>query len=86
MDLELRGKTVLITGGSRGIGLATARVFASEGADLHLASRTREDLECARNAIRSEFAVAVDIHVADLSSGEEARLRWRTPAPTPTFW
>ncbi len=71
MDLGLGGKTVLITGGSRGIGYATARVFASEGTDLHLASRTREDLERARNAIRSEFPVAVDIHVADLSSGEQ---------------
>lgn len=73
MDLELHGKTVLITGGSRGIGLATARVFASEGANLHLASRTRKDLERARNAIRSEFTVAVDIHAADLSSAEQAR-------------
>ncbi|MCY4607691.1 MAG: short-chain dehydrogenase/reductase [bacterium] len=71
MDLGLGGKTVLITGGSRGIGYATARVFASEGTDLHLVSRTREDLERARNAIRSEFPVAVDIHVADLSSGEQ---------------
>jgi NAD(P)-dependent dehydrogenase (short-subunit alcohol dehydrogenase family) len=31
MDLKLRGKVVLVTGSSRGIGLATARAFAAEG-------------------------------------------------------
>jgi 3-oxoacyl-[acyl-carrier protein] reductase len=39
MDLNLAGKTVLITGGSKGIGLAVAHAFAGEGCDLHLAAR-----------------------------------------------
>jgi NAD(P)-dependent dehydrogenase (short-subunit alcohol dehydrogenase family) len=50
MDLDLRGKTVLITGGSKGIGLATARAFAAEGTALHLAARGLDDLERARGA------------------------------------
>ncbi|MEC8027046.1 MAG: SDR family NAD(P)-dependent oxidoreductase, partial [Pseudomonadota bacterium] len=36
MELNLRGKTVLITGGSKGIGKAVAEVFVEEGADVHL--------------------------------------------------
>lgn len=45
MDLGLQGKTVLITGGSKGIGRACARLFASEGSDLALVARTPEPLE-----------------------------------------
>jgi NAD(P)-dependent dehydrogenase (short-subunit alcohol dehydrogenase family) len=36
MDLELKGKSVLVTGGSKGIGLACARSFAAEGCRVHL--------------------------------------------------
>ena len=45
MELELTGKTALITGGSRGIGLATAARFAEAGANVMLSSRTADDLE-----------------------------------------
>ena len=37
METGLKGKTVLITGGSKGIGLACAKAFAAEGAKLHIA-------------------------------------------------
>src|SRR3972149_5299814 len=39
MDLNLNGKRVLVTGGSKGIGFACANVFADEGAEVRIASR-----------------------------------------------
>jgi len=45
MDLELAGKTALITGGSRGIGKAVARELGREGVDVAIASRGMEALE-----------------------------------------
>ena len=45
MDLELTGKTALITGGSKGIGRAVAMALAAEGVGLHIAARTIADLE-----------------------------------------
>ena len=44
MELELKGKTALITGGSRGIGLAMAARFAEAGANVMITSRKAEDL------------------------------------------
>src|SRR5258707_12958134 len=43
--MEIAGKVVLITGASEGIGLATARLFAQQGARLALAARSAEKLE-----------------------------------------
>ncbi|HEY9280056.1 MAG TPA: SDR family NAD(P)-dependent oxidoreductase, partial [Eoetvoesiella sp.] len=47
MDLQLTGKHVLITGGSRGIGLACALGFAREGARVSLVGRSQEHLDSA---------------------------------------
>jgi NAD(P)-dependent dehydrogenase (short-subunit alcohol dehydrogenase family) len=73
MDLKLAGRTVLVTGGSRGIGFACAMAFAAEGCTVHIASRSRESLEGARDRIRGRHNVPVEIHVADLSKGDTAR-------------
>ena len=45
MDLELGGKTAIVTGGSRGIGKACARTLAQEGVDVAIVARTRGALE-----------------------------------------
>lgn len=73
MDLQLKGKSVLITGGSKGIGFATAKTFAAEGASLHLAARNQHDLEKAKAEIVDEFEVPVSIHAVDLSQGNIVR-------------
>lgn len=73
MDLMLKGRTALVTGGSKGIGRACAEVLASEGCALHLAARAEADLQAARQAIQSAHDVAVTIHPLDLSSGDNAR-------------
>lgn len=72
MDLSLKGKSALITGGSKGIGLATAKIFAAEGVSLNLAARNRGDLENAQNDIRRDFEVPVSIHSVDLAEKDAA--------------
>lgn len=57
MDLGLRGKTALITGGSVGIGLAVAEGLAEEGVDLFLCARGKERLQKEASRIREEKGV-----------------------------
>ncbi|MFI5718817.1 SDR family NAD(P)-dependent oxidoreductase [Nocardia sp. NPDC051750] len=47
MDLRLDGKRAIVTGGSKGIGLAVARGLAAEGVDMVLAARSPEPLAAA---------------------------------------
>jgi NAD(P)-dependent dehydrogenase (short-subunit alcohol dehydrogenase family) len=68
MDLKLKDRTALITGASKGIGLAVARVLAEEGCHLHIAARTKGDLERAADHIRSDFGVRVTLHPGDLAT------------------
>jgi 3-oxoacyl-[acyl-carrier protein] reductase len=67
MDLGLKGKSVLITGGSKGIGLACAKAFAAEGCRVHVASRNKDTLEAAARAVGGEA------HVADLRDASALR-------------
>jgi NAD(P)-dependent dehydrogenase (short-subunit alcohol dehydrogenase family) len=68
MDLQLTGKTALITGGSKGIGRAAAQVLSDEGCNLILVARTRDTLEAAAAEIRASRQVNVRVIAADLSS------------------
>ena len=73
MDLGLEGKQVLITGGSKGIGLAVAHAFAAEGANIVIASRDAAVLEKAAGEVRRKHNAKVAAHAADLSdAGQRA--------------
>lgn len=72
MELGLRGKRALITGGSRGIGLGAAQLLAGEGCHLHLAARSATDLETAKAGILRNHAVEISCHAADLSNAANA--------------
>src|SRR6266850_2580150 len=73
MDLKLAGKVALITGSSRGIGLATAKAFAAEGCRLMLSARSAEQLHDAEAALRGTGAVAA--HAGDVADpADSARL------------
>ena len=71
MDLGLRGKVALITGSSRGIGLATAKAFAVEGCRIMLSARSTERLREAETALRASSA-EVAACTADVGSPEDA--------------
>ncbi len=73
MDLGLTGRTALVTGASKGIGFAAAKSLAQAGCHLHLAARTRADLESAQATLTQTHRVTVDIHPTDLSGGDAAR-------------
>jgi NAD(P)-dependent dehydrogenase (short-subunit alcohol dehydrogenase family) len=75
MNLELAGKTILITGASQGIGAGLARAFAEEGAHMHLTARSADKLQALRAEINTKFDVNVYVHPLDLTStGALARL------------
>lgn len=58
MDLGLHNKTVVVTGGSSGIGLATVRAFLADGANVALCARGAERLAAVTAALTEEFGAA----------------------------
>jgi len=73
MDLHLSGKHILITGGSKGIGLACAEAFLAEGARVSLVSRSEANLARARQHLASHGADRVQTHAADLTQPASAK-------------
>jgi NAD(P)-dependent dehydrogenase (short-subunit alcohol dehydrogenase family) len=73
MDLELNGKRALITGGSRGIGKAIARLLAQEGADVALLARNPQTLAAAAAELAAATGRVVIGVSADTTSDEQVR-------------
>jgi NAD(P)-dependent dehydrogenase (short-subunit alcohol dehydrogenase family) len=61
MDLGLKQKNVLITGGSKGIGLACARAFLAEGARVAIVSRSQANLDAARKILNDCYCISADL-------------------------
>src|SRR5581483_3703217 len=82
MDLGLSGRTAIVTGASKGIGMAVAEGLAAEGCNVHLVSRSAEQLERAAATIREKHRVDVRIRALDLSRSESvAALQAATGTP-----
>jgi len=61
MDLALKDKKVLITGGSKGIGLACAKAFIAEGAKVALVSRSHQNLDQAKKSVGNAYTIVADL-------------------------
>lgn len=70
MDLELAGRSVIVTGASRGIGFSIAEAFAAEGARLTICARGAEGVEAACERLRAAGAEAQGV-AADVSDAED---------------
>jgi short-subunit dehydrogenase len=71
MDLHLRGKSVLITGASKGIGAAIAEAFAEERSNVHLAARRTEAMQALAERLRSAHQVNAIAHTVDLRKSDD---------------
>ncbi|PSL43647.1 3-oxoacyl-[acyl-carrier protein] reductase [Salsuginibacillus halophilus] len=70
MELNLKGKRVLITGGSKGIGYGIAKAFKEEGARIGLLARNEEELASAAKSLEAEWFMSAD--VTDANQRREA--------------
>lgn len=77
MDLGLKDKIVVVTGGSKGIGLACARAFLAEGAKVGITSRSQDNLDQACAELPGVFAVAADLVDAEQAAAMVAAMEDR---------
>ena len=73
MDLQLKGKTALITGGSRGIGKAVARVLLLEGASVALVGRDSAAAEATAKELAAETGGVARAYGADSAKDDDVR-------------
>lgn len=73
MDLGLKGKAALVTGGSRGVGRACAKALLQEGARVMITARNPERLETTRQALAQETGGEVRCVAGDLGRDSDAK-------------
>ena len=78
MDLKIAGRTALITGGSKGIGLGSAESLAGEGVNVILVSRTKAELDVAQRKLKDRHQVRVEVHALDMSDSRNVDFLART--------
>lgn len=71
MDIDLKGKSVLITGASKGIGFVIAEHMAAEGCNLHLAARDDKTMKELAERLTHEHSVKMTVHRCDLGQKNE---------------
>ena len=76
MDLGLKGKKVIMNGGAHGLGLASLKHFAAEGADVAFFSRKDDKIEAAKEAIGAAGDGKVFAEVFDMADGADAYKAW----------
>ena len=70
MDLQLTGRRAIVTGASRGIGLATARALAAEGVDVAIVARDQDALDRAAERLSTDSGRTIVPVAAD--TGDDA--------------
>ena len=72
MDLGLQNKNIIVTGGTRGIGLAAAAACAAEGANISICGRTQDSLDAAMAALAAH---GTQIHgaICDIADAEQIK-------------
>src|ERR1044072_7129369 len=73
MDLKLKGKTALVTGGSEGIGKGIALALAKEGVDVAICARRKEPLEAAAGEIAKSTGRKIVAIAGDLRQDKDAK-------------
>ena len=79
MNLGIQGKVAVVTGADSGLGKATAKILASEGASVLLTDLAQEGLEKAAEEVRQQAADGAEVatKVADLTNDDEAKaVQW----------
>ncbi len=71
LELGLKGKTAIVTGGSEGMGLATARRLVGEGVNVAICARRNENLQRAAGELGALGGGRVFAHPADVTSGDD---------------
>lgn len=70
---DIRGRSALVTGGSKGLGLAFARVLAARGCDVAITARSRDDVEFAAAQLTAETGGRVLGYESDASTPSQVR-------------